>query len=371
MMSTAKKFELAPDEVYIQQALKDGRARLVNDLSMKALGKPDVAFQARDIDTPNGLNMDHVHRLSLIHDVEGRLSPVVVFRATEGKKQRLILVDGFHRHEVYLRKKIPAIRAYVIDVPIDQIEHEARLFASMCNQITLLSRTDADKRKSVEMLLANPECLQWSPPRIANHCGVSPNSVQNWRNEYLARNQIPAPSHVITASGQKKPAKNSKSTGMPSISKRCNRPGFKTEIRGQYIYGRTEAEVTAKVDTIKVDAITKRSLLKSSLLRDYLNRHELFAECCHLHFRDGGSFSGVKTTGTIIVGVAETEADAIFKAIGILRLLPHHTGQVDPRRIVACYTEDYPAALLDLARKDGIEFLTPEELVASLKTEAE
>jgi hypothetical protein len=37
------------------------------------------------------------------------------------------------------------------------------------------------------------------------------------------------------------------------------------------------------------------------------------------------------------------------------------------RAVVVCYPLDGPPVLLDLARQLGVEFLTPEELVASLK----
>jgi hypothetical protein len=365
-MSTAKKFELAPDEVYIQEALKDGRA-IIMEASMKALGTPDVTFQAR----VKHLDMDHVYRLRMIFDQEGRLVPVVIFRTDDPADLRMILADGFHRHEVYRREGLTSIRAYIITVPADHLEREARLFAAMSNQITLLSRTKQDERKATEILFADPECLQWTARRIGDHCGVSADSAQRWRDEYLARNQISIPSHVITSDGRKTPTQTSRTTGIPAISKRNDRPGFKATVCGKSIWGKTEAEVTAKIETIKASTIAKRSLLKSSSISDYLNRRKLFAECCSLRCTVGGSLSGVKTTDAVIVGAPETGADAILKAIAILRLLPHHTGQVDPRRIVACYTEDHPAVLLDLARKDGIEFLTPEELVESLKAEAE
>jgi uncharacterized ParB-like nuclease family protein len=362
-MSTAKKFELAPDEVYIQDALKSGKAKLVEKLSMKALGTPDVNFQAR----VKHLDMGHVHRLDEILKRDGKLSPIVVFMSIVGAVVRYIVADGFHRHEVYQRKGSPTIRAYVIECSAEEIEHEARMFAAMCNQVTLLDRKPEDIRKAVEMLCADPACEQWSAQKIGDHCGVCHGTAGRWRDAYRARKGIEAPSHVITTDGTKRPAKTVQTTGIPAIRKIKGRSGFIAKVEGQKVYGKTEAETAAKIETLKADATAKRLSLKVNRLLVYLIRRGVFAERVYLHFGIHSRLTGIQTASVLIVSVTNPDPDAIRMAIGDLCLLSHHTGQVDPRRIVACYVEDFPAAMLDLARKDGIEFMTPDQLVESLK----
>ena len=54
--------------------------------------------------------------------------------------------------------------------------------------------------------------------------------------------------------------------------------------------------------------------------------------------------------------------------IGSLRAAGRHTA-ADSRMIVVCYPDDGSKRILDLFRADGIEFMTPEELVELLKAE--
>jgi hypothetical protein len=351
-MSTAKKFELAPDEVYIQQALKDGRAAVM-EVSMKALGTPDVAFQAR----VKHLDMDHVYRLRMIFDQEGRLAPVVIFRTDDPANLRMILADGFHRHEVYRKAEATAIRAYVITVPADQLEHEARMFAAMCNQQLSLGRTPQDVRKAVEILFTDPECWKWTTASIARHCGLSESSVKKYRHEYSLNNSVNLPY-----------MENSRATGIPKIS--FHNRSFRTKIQGKTIHGRTPEDVKAKIVEHQVKSSAERCSLSLENIRCRLMTGKIISEICIIRYSSAfDKLSGIITPSAVMVATSSTSGDAILKALGTLRLLIHYAGMPDARRIVVCYSEEYPAVLLDLARKDGVEFLTPDELVTSLKGE--
>ena len=48
-----------------------------------------------------------------------------------------------------------------------------------------LRRTNADKRRAVEMLLSDPECERWSDRQIAKHCAVQHQMVGTVRTAYL------------------------------------------------------------------------------------------------------------------------------------------------------------------------------------------
>jgi hypothetical protein len=366
-MSTAKKMELAPDEIYLQAALKEGRAT-VQQVSMKAMGKPDTAFQAR----VNHLNMDHVHRLAGCYDLDGKLSPVVIFRAVDGRKTRMILADGFHRHEVHRRKGVPAIRAYVIDVAMDRIEHEARLFASMCNQVTLLARTDEDKRKAVELLLADPETMIWSVSRIGKHCGVSRPTVTKYRAAYQVKHGIKMPERTVTSDGKERPynLKNSRnSTCKPTVNKK-GYIQFVKSIRNKKVYlGATQEEAEKRLAEITNHRETRRYHLDSINNQDHFSRYGFPFKSC---FGRGGNSSksglfGHYGHGLIYVVTEFQDKRDLPAAIGTLRLLRIKMNMPDARLVVLCYPEDGPQDLIELARQDGIEFFTPEGLVANLK----
>jgi hypothetical protein len=363
-MGAAKKLEMAPDEVFLQEALKSGRAKLVHDLSMKALGKPDVAFQARDIDTPKGLNMDHVKRLDLIYQLEKKLAPVVVFMAIVGKVVRMILADGFHRHEVYRLAKADSIRAYVFDVPMDQLEHRARLFAAMCNQVTLLDRTDADKRKAVEMLFADPECWEWADRRIASHCGVSPGVVAKYRALHASSEQLELPESVIRRDGTRYHRKDPMRVPCQQHS---NSLQFSKQIDGKVVnLGTTEEAAKAKLAEIMSANQGKRRVLGGNHIVYFMSRKGFGFTSCLGPGHQGKRLPGFYGHGVIyVITEFKGDRDCGF-AVGSLVLLRRKMALPGARLVVLCYAEDGPQELIEIAKLEGIEFLTPEQLVESL-----
>jgi hypothetical protein len=83
------------------------------------------------------------------------------------------LADGFHRLAAFLshgdgRAQQP--------IPVDVRAGDRRaaiLHAAGANALHGLRRTDADKRRAVEVLLRDPEWSQWSKREIARRCNVS------------------------------------------------------------------------------------------------------------------------------------------------------------------------------------------------------
>lgn len=365
-MGAAKKFELAPDEVYIQEALKDGRAT-IQEVSMKALGRPDVAFQAR----VKHIDMDHVHRLSLIHDQEGKLSPIVVFRAVLGAIVRWIMADGFHRHEVYRRKGERAIRAYVVDVPMDSIEHEARLFAAMCNQVTLLARTPQDVRRAVELLFADPECWQWANKRIATHVGLSPTSVARFRQEFSLKNQIKMPDIVVDKDGKERPFKTSQSTGIPHVTRVTSRGGsrFRANHDNRVFDGKTPEALSSMIDKHKQDQKTMILSLDRDTFRNRLLTVGILTEKLCLNLGRYGRIAGFGTISAVFVVVPDPDCDAIRRAVGDLYIFSRYSRFTGLRKVIVAYMDSFPGVMADIVRNSGIEILTPDELVESLKGE--
>lgn len=94
----------------------------------------------------------------------GTLPPVTVF--FDGSTHWL--ADGFHRFHAHRSAGETTITA---DVRTGT-QRDAILFAAGANATHGLRRTNADKRKAVEVLLADPEWSQWSDREIGRRCEV-------------------------------------------------------------------------------------------------------------------------------------------------------------------------------------------------------
>lgn len=113
-----------------------------------------------------------------------KMPPLVVFH--DGS--HYWLADGFHR---LLAAKRNESKAIACDVQTGT-KRDAILYAVGANAQHGLPRTNADKRRAVEMLLNDPEWSQWSDREIARRANVHHVSVGNWRRDLSGEDhQIP------------------------------------------------------------------------------------------------------------------------------------------------------------------------------------
>lgn len=87
--------------------------------------------------------------------------------------------DGWHRAYAWLA-------AQKINIPITMHnggQRDALLFAAGANQGHGLKRTNADKRRAVEIMLRDAEWGEWSNVKIAEHCGVGDMLVADVRRQ--------------------------------------------------------------------------------------------------------------------------------------------------------------------------------------------
>jgi hypothetical protein len=92
------------------------------------------------------------------------------------------LADGFHR--VAAARK--AGKERILAMARDGSFRDALLFAAGANASHGLRRSNADKRRAVEMLLSDTECAGWSAYQVAEHCGVGRSLVADVRQSGLA-----------------------------------------------------------------------------------------------------------------------------------------------------------------------------------------
>lgn len=93
------------------------------------------------------------------------------------------LADGFHRYHAYLQAGIERISAEIRTGS----RRDAVLYAVGANTAHGLRRTNADKRRAVQMVLAEPEWAAWSDREIARVCGVTHPFVAEQRQAILKR----------------------------------------------------------------------------------------------------------------------------------------------------------------------------------------
>lgn len=110
------------------------------------------------------------------------MPPVVVFY--DGATY--YLADGFHRFFGAKAAGLETIREEVTPGTL----RDAILFSLKANETHGLRRTNADKRKAVETMLADAEWAKWSSNAIAKACGVSNHLVDDVRESILEFSKI-------------------------------------------------------------------------------------------------------------------------------------------------------------------------------------
>lgn len=131
----------------------------VEDLRLDDL-TTDSAFQSRV-----GTAEDVVEEYADLFRCGVRLPPISVCRVGE----ILVVVDGFHR---VAAAKLAGLGTIAAQVTVAD-RATALLMAAGANTTHGLRRSNADKRRAVEMLLADPECARRSANWLAKACGVS------------------------------------------------------------------------------------------------------------------------------------------------------------------------------------------------------
>ena len=116
------------------------------------------------------LDEDTVAEYTALIQAGVNLPPVGVYQdGPLSRGTKFWLWDGFHRLEAHARAGKTRIECEFLDGTLD----DAILAACAANQAHGLRRTNADKRRAVETMLAHPVAKDWSARRIADHIGVT------------------------------------------------------------------------------------------------------------------------------------------------------------------------------------------------------
>lgn len=152
------------------------------------------------------------------------------------------LADGFHRFFGAKDAGISEIHAEVIQ----GTKRDAVLYSLKANATHGLKRTNADKRKAVMTMLADPEWSGWSDRKVAEVCGVGHPLVASIRNPEVAVKQQ---ENRIASAVKKSSGVESDSTTLPnSLQEQQDKPASSNAKSLQ------EVESEAPADYSELDA---------------------------------------------------------------------------------------------------------------------
>jgi hypothetical protein len=136
------------------------------------------------------INQDVVSDYREKMDAGDEFPPVIVYH--DGSDYWL--ADGFHRYFSARAKN-----AKKIDADVRKgTQRDAILHAVGANGTHGLLRTNADKRRSVAIMLDDPEWTKWSDRQIAKACGVTHPYVASIRTPKKEKASRPDPRKVVT-----------------------------------------------------------------------------------------------------------------------------------------------------------------------------
>lgn len=274
------------------------------------------------------------------------------------------LTDGFHRYEAHIKAGQDSIRANVRP----GTKHDALLFSVSANIKNPLRLTRDDRRKAVEMLLADSEYRKFSDAEIGRRCGVSGVHVGRLRQAFNERHAIADESVRLQVRGGRKIAVQKPQTGVSRywVDKKGYAYLCRNDNTKKYL-GKDSDEAKRKFEETVAEELAARqsgetvriSLKVNDNVRSWLKRRGIETTVAE---RGPAGWPDMLISGAVIRLEDQLTPRTLPVAVGDVLLWRQG---LDPalRAIVLGYHEDLEVQALDVARSLDIEFLTPQELV--------
>lgn len=144
--------------------------------------------------------------------------------------------------------------------------------------------------------------------------------------------------------------------------------GFGKTINGKFHWlGIDKSDAQEKLNEINQRRESRRLVLRQGVLDSWMARHGISVRGLNSHRMGLGTALLAKSA--VLIPTESCTVGSIIELVG-RALLNRHKHLPAGRAIVVCY--DLPRCeALEVAKDLGIEFLTPEELVESLKGQAD
>jgi hypothetical protein len=250
-----------------------------------------------------------------------------------------LLADGFHRYEAHHHAGKTEIRCTVHQGD----RRDALIFSAGANKAFSLKRSTADVHKAICMLLEDSEWFHRNDAQIAHHVGCSAQTVWRVRQEYCKATEQDPPTKFIDTIGRLRPARRK----------------FSVASRVAYLQGQSEEE-----------APTRHSLDYSSVRDLFVRKFDFQAV---VDVGQWMAFPGIKVvyrpTPAPVILLTPCDfvlTDSLPLAVGRLLLARQIVRRAD-RLVVLCYPDDGPVKTMACAKDLDVEFISPEEMIKSLK----
>lgn len=245
------------------------------------------------------------------------------------------LADGFHRlgaakQASRMDPKLSGIKAEVRN----GTRRDAVVFSAGANQKFSIPRTQEDIKKAVAMLILDEEWQSMSPGIIAKHVGIKKEKAKRLMDEAFKDLGIAFPEKTVCET----------------------RHGGRMNIP----FRRHGAEIREKINA---GISTDSTIRDCGRLAGLLGFRNIICETV----RDAAFGCEVAVAGSTASVAFETKGEnneRLVLAIG--KLLIFRATNPDVRRLVVCGNSPIKPNQIQAGRLIGIEFLTPDELVASL-----
>ena len=332
----------------------------------------------RNLEIPDEVQPRKVFEKSWAADLakwfkEGTQFPEVrVYQLLDG---RLIQAEGHHR-----RFALQSIGEddILCDVANGTME-DAIIYAAGSNRENrgILQMSDKGITKAVGMLFGFEKW--WTKPNavIAKHVGCSSTKIGCLRRIWSEKTGVSIPEFFVRSDGRtaRSSRRNTRESIVIGQYNRANgEPMYwSARYKGKEFRGTNKQDVKEilrkefKNEDRRLGSLKHKSIM--SKLRSYG-----FLGAGWKHTEIPG-FSGVVMAGIVAVSCDFREAASLAEAIGNLKLLFIAVGRAEANRqkcrqltrsVVLCYREDGPKEAIELFEEAGIEFMTPDELIASL-----
>jgi hypothetical protein len=223
------------------------------------------------------------------------------------------------------------------------------------------------------MLFADPEWSRKTHSAIAAHIHANRTTIQRLRLAYHERTGIPLPYVFETSDGKYTPSFKAVNNRNDPLSARISSHsrGCVVSLGGKNIHlSKNKTVAKHQMESLAADIGIRRRLFTAGRLMEFFASRRIVVEVAG---SDRGRFPGLfglRCRGYILTWTVFDGKEAFATVVGRIHLLRQ---LIDPteRMVVLCDHAGGPQSLIDLSREIGVEFLTPEELVARVKDETD
>ena len=284
--------------------------------------------------------------------------PVTVFY--DGK--HYWLADGFHRNKA---AKAAGLKDILCEV-FDGTKDDAYVFSAGANKKFSIKRTAEDIKKACEMLFALPEWWDRADTILAKHVGVAPATVSRHRADWGARMSVAIPPAIVMENGQVR--RRSARKGKSSVSQIRGQNRFQAAVGSVWVKGASPEAVDEKVRQIR--GLGDYRLAQYRALKFSIDSSGIPASAHHVV--SSGRAGTFLLAGRSVSVLAKFHEDRdVFAPVGRVLMARHVAGKPDARCVVVGYKINCDKDVIAVAESMGIEFLTPDEFIESLKAEKE